>query len=450
MSTDKRLGESEGRFSKRTVWLAAFRWLENSRSVAPAGQRLPVGAPVSRWSHAARTLVGGGLLAAVMAVSSGVEAEEKKAGGAPAPSRWGQIEAGMGAMSPDGTLRRRFSLGESPELKALGIRLEMEHRVETDAWGRARSAWRVRGLQTFLAPTGREHLLWQPPGGAAVKFERARIGRALSEAGASRWRIREAAPGEFEIRSLDGQGWGYVQGNLVSAFHPALGELRCTTQGGWITTIRRAETGAEEAPLLTARYDENGQFIGCGISGKKPQNFMMNENHQLQGWLRADGTEVRFAYRDGLLSEIAEPGQPVRRYGWQENSGYERGDARWAATVHLAADEANTYTYEVAQRGFVMRRREMRSARETVTIYNPRRRRIEQRAGGETLIATFRGGTLGRGALERIVDGRGEVLENYHYDGRGQLVQVVRKGEPERVIGYDEAGRVFSFEEVHR
>ena len=407
--------------------LAAIRRLGNRRSVEAVG----------RW-----------LLAVVLVTGLVARADEKKPEPAPAPSRWGQIEAAMGAMSPDGTLRRRFSLGESAELKALGVRLEMEHRVETDAWGRARSAWRVRGLQTSLAPTGREHLLWQPPAVAAVKFERAQIGRALSAAGASRWRIREAAPGEFEVRSLDGQGWGYAQGNLVSAFHPALGELRCTTQGGWITTIRRAENGSDEPPLLAARYDDNGQFIGCVIGGQRPQSFIMNENSQLQSWLRADGAEVRFAYRDGLLSEIAEPGQPVRTYAWKENPGYERGDARWAAPVHLAADEANTYNYDVAQQGFVMRRRENVTGRETVTIYNPRRRRIEQQSGGETLLATFRGGTLGRGALERIVDGRGELLEDYRYDGRGQLVKVVRKGEPERAISYDEAGRVFSFEEV--
>ncbi|MGH7945118.1 MAG: hypothetical protein ACREF9_08930, partial [Opitutaceae bacterium] len=246
-------------------------------------------------------------------------------------SRWTQIEAETGLMNLDGTLRRRFSLGESRELKLLGLQAEFEHRLETDAFGRARSVWRVRGLQTFLALVGREHLLWQPPGGIPVKFERARIGRALSEAGSARWRIRESAPDVFELRSLDGLAWHYAHGRLVSATHPALGELRFTTQGAWITAIRHADGAPGAPPLLAAGYDENGRLISCALGGQKPHGFVVDESGQLQTWRRADGTDVRFAYRDGLLSEIVEPGHAVQRFTWKENPGHERGDSRWAA-----------------------------------------------------------------------------------------------------------------------
>jgi len=70
------------------------------------------------------------------------------------PTVWGQIQTFKGVMQLDGTLLHQFSVGSSHRLDLLGIRLILQHEVETDEEGKARSVWQVRGLQTSLVPSG--------------------------------------------------------------------------------------------------------------------------------------------------------------------------------------------------------------------------------------------------------------------------------------------------------
>jgi len=360
-------------------------------------------------------------------------------------TQWTQIEAALGAVSLDGTLRLNLPLGASVDLKQLGVRLELEHRIETEATGRARSEWRVKGLQSSLAPTGRTQLRWQPPAGAPVKFERAKIGRRLADAGATRWLIRELAPGELEIRSLDGRAWRYRQGALVSAEHPTLGQLRFSTQGAWITRIEQSDAPAGEPPLLQARYDDCGRLVSWQVGAGKPQQLTWSEDGRLTTWRRADDSDVQLRYHDNLLSEMLESGKPPQSFAWGENPGYGRGDSRWAAPVHLVSDGANDYTYELTSKGFVMKRTELAKDTVTTTVFNPRRRRLNQQADGFDFLVVFRQG-VGGTALERI-EVRGEVMEKYLYDERGQLTGIQRHGEPERRLNYDESGRLMALEE---
>jgi len=362
-------------------------------------------------------------------------------------TQWAQIEAAAGQMNLDGTLRLSFPMGTSAALKQLGLRIELEHRIETDAAGRARSEWRVKGLQSSLAPTGRTQLRWQPLAGAPVKFERTKIGRRLADAGSARWLIRELAPGELEIRSLDGRAWRYRQGVLVSAEHPTLGQLSFSTQGAWITRIEQTDAPAGGPPLLQARYDDTGQLVSWQVGAENPQQLIWNAKGHLTAWLRADGSEVKFSYRDNLLSQLAEPDKPLRLLSWRANPGFDRGDSRWAAPAHLASDGTDTYSYVLTSRGFVMGRRAGNSGSEITTIYNPLRRRLEQRTQGESFVVTFRGGVAARGALECISTGKGGIMEEYRYGEKGQLLAVKRKGEPERILSYDESGRLIALEE---
>lgn len=361
-------------------------------------------------------------------------------------TQWTQIESALGAMNLDGTLRQNFPLGASVALKHLGVHFELEHRIDADSNSRARSEWRVRGLQSSLAPAGRTQLRWQPLAGAPVKFERAKISRRLTGAGSVRWLIRELAPGELEIRSLDGRAWRYRQGALVSAEHPTLGQLRFTTQGAWITRIEQTDAPADGPPLLQARYDDCGRLVSWQVEGKTPQHLTWSEVGHLTGWRRADGSELHLCYHDNLLSEILEPGKPPQPFIWGDNPGYGRGDSRWAAPVHLVSDGANDYTYELTSRGFVMKRTEFPKGTATTTVFNPRRHRLTQHTEGSDYLVIFRNGSCGTG-LERIEIG-GQVMEHYIYDERGQLTGIQRHGETERTLSYDESGRLLALEET--
>ncbi|MGH8021773.1 MAG: hypothetical protein ACREIA_26525 [Opitutaceae bacterium] len=345
------------------------------------------------------------------------------------------MEARLGSVGLDGMLRRSYSLIENSDTKRLGLRCTLEHKLERDACGRPRSVWQIPALQSFLVPEGREELRWQSTSGAVVRFEIEKIGRALSEAGAAAgWRIREARAGEYEIRALDGRWWRYVDGLLTAIGHPALGEFVVTTQGGLICDIREAGAGDHGDVLLHAEYDERGHPLLLKDGNDKCHLFQWDEAGHLILWKSGEGKESRFEYAGGLVWGIRGAGGSQERFYWAENPGWRRGDSRWPAPVHLRSDGGHDFAYALSQEGFTIEVRGATSRIESRTIFNPRRHRLEQHAGGETLVFWFRDTPHGTGGLERVETGAGEVLEAYAYDARGQLVGVSRAGESKREL----------------
>ena len=418
-----------------------FDWRTDRWSVAPDHRSGLRRGHLAAWARV--------LLVALLANSGASFAAETPTTPAPAKpvSRWAEIDAATGAMALDGTLRLSFPLGSAPELKTLGVVAELRHGVETDAHGLARSGWQFRGLQSSLVPVGRERLRWRAFSGESVEFERAKIGRAFSDAGNARWLIREVGGSGHEIRAGDGRTWRFWAGLPVEVEDPALGAFIIVTQGALVREIRRADALPGAPPLLQAAYDVSGRLLVLTVGAAAKQRFAWDAAGQLSSWQRADGQTVRFTYREGLLVSVAEPNRPERALAWAKNPGHARGDSRWVAPVHLAADNGTAYAYTLSVAGFALRRRPPGDGAEVVTVFNPRRRRLEQRSGDVALIVTFRGGTAGRGALEKIETGTGEVLESYRYDARGQLVGITRQGQPERSLAYDETGRVLALEE---
>ena len=375
-------------------------------------------------------------------VSSGAGNGMLPASTTPIPkSRWAEIEAATGQMALDGSLRCRFSLGETREMRLLRLRLELEHQITTDAFGHAQSSWIVRGVRTSLAPIGRTHLLWVPPSGPQLKFELAKIGRALSDAGPARWRIREARPAVYEIRADDGISWTYQNGRLVRATHPALGELAAKTQGGYITELRLADAAPGAPPLLKADFDSTGALMTLCLSGHKPHQFAYGPDGHLESWTSEDGAAMHFTYSGKLLAAFDGHGMQ-EQLSWAANPGYGRGDSRWPSPVHLASDNENRYEFDMESRGFVLRRTEIATGRRVLTYFNPRRSRVEQMIGNDGTIVTFRRSGAARGRLEQIQDRQGVILEEYGYDDAGQLALIRRKGEPERRLTYDDLGRL--------
>lgn len=387
-----------------------------------------------------------GLAVLSLAVRIGLFGAEGKTEPAWQQSQWTQIEKAIGAMNLDGTLRLSFPLGTSPALKQLGLRMELEHCIEVDANGQACSDWRVKGLHSSLVPAGRKQLRWQPLSGPMVSFESAKITRALSPAGPSRrWLIRESGPSDYDIRSLDGRAWHYEHGSLTYAEYPALGQIRFSIQGTAITQVTQTDAPINDPPLLRVSYNENGRMTSCQVGEGMVQRLEWNKEGQLVSWQRGDGNEVRFAYQDGLLNSVMESDKPPRHFAWQKNPGFGRGDARWPASVHLVSDGADEFSYEFTSAGFVLGKKEAKTGNIVRTLFNPRRRRLEQLNDGFKFVVKFRGNDGGT-ALERIEVG-GKTLERYVYDEYGQLTGLQRAGEPERKIGYDESGRLMTLEE---
>lgn len=371
---------------------------------------------------------------------SAVTAERRAPWSSPA---WEQVEERLGGITPTGLPRLAYPLSESIDARRLGLRCQLEHDVDIDARGRPRSWWRIAALRTFLVPEGRDKLLWQPPGAAVVRFDRARIGRAHAEAGPPHWLIRRCAKNEYEIRSRDGRTWVYRRGSLISLTHPVLGSFTVRVDGGAVREIK-SDDAPTASPVLRADYDDAGNCLRLAIGGDDMQVFEWDTRGRLISWQRPVAGTTVFDYRDGLLSEMAEEGHPPRRYTWAENPGWRRGDSKWLKPVHLASDGDSHYTYALTQRGILIERLETSTGRRIVTIFNPRRNRLEQRLDEGAVLVTFREGPASRGAFERIETDQGEILEDYRYDDQGNLVGVRRIGEPELELSYDESGRLMA------
>jgi len=396
------------------------------------------------------TLIFWGFFGLALAAITCCGAEEKaKPLLTPTPSRqWPELEKAMGNVNMNGVLRLSYPLGEGKALQTLGLHCSLEHTIEVDGRGCVRSRWLITGLKTLLAPSDRQHLLWQPLFGPPVSFMRSKIGHSLNEAGASHWLIREAALNVYEIKALDGRSWRYEAGVLTSVEHPALGILKVVMRGGLLCELRATDAASDAPAWLAAKYDQAGRLESITLAGVGTHSFVWDSNGQLLTWKRAAGGQVEFEYQQGLISSIKEPDKDVKRYSWAENPGHERGDSRWRWPVHLASDEAHAYRYELSHKGFVLSCSDNASGRETVSIFNPRLHRLVQRRNGETIIVTFHGSSGNTSALQRIENDQGEILEDYQYDERGLLVGVKRKGELDRSFSYDEDGRLMALDEM--
>ena len=201
-------------------------------------------------------------------------------------------------------------------------------------------------------------------------------------------------------------------------------------------------------PLLEVSYDANARPVSLRIGSNSADAFHWNNDGLLTSWERSSGGTVAFAYEDRVLSKISEPDRAPRHFAWGENPGYARGDSRWRYPIHLQSDGESRYSCALASKGYVIHRKQVSTGVETTTIFNPRRLRLEQRTGGEVLIVTFQRGSDGVTKLERIENGEGVILEEYLYDNSGQLVNIIRKGEPVRKLTYDATGRLMDIVEV--
>ncbi|MEN9635205.1 MAG: hypothetical protein RL077_3609, partial [Verrucomicrobiota bacterium] len=90
--------------------------------------------------------------------------------------------------------------------------------------------------------------------------------------------------------------------------------------------------------------------------------------------------------------------------------------------------------------------RDRDSGQEVLTVFNPRLRQLKQSIGRDIRVVFFRNESGGSGNLQRIETGDGEVLEEYRYDQRGKLVSILRKGDSERTLRYDEDGRIIALD----
>lgn len=360
---------------------------------------------------------------------------------------WTEIQRNLDGIQPDGLPSLRFTLGESNELKIIGINLELVHDIEVDAYGRPRSIWLITNLQSSLSSGGRDSFIWKPVTGGNINFDMKGIQHKLTKSDDGNWYIRKLASGDYEIRSLDGHTWKYKKGVLIGGEHPLFGALNFTTLGAKLCSIKRRDD-SQAKPLIEVVYDAGAHPISLRIGTDEANLFNWDEAGYLTSWKGAKGKTVTFTYNNGLLASVTESGKQTRLFSWSENKGYERWGTLWRAPVHLTSDDDSNYKYIFRHKGFIITRTQKADAKEIVTIFNPRRKRLEQHTGKMEYIVTFCTQANKSMIPQRIEDGKGEVLEEYQYNDRGLLISIKQEGKPEQKLVYDDSDRLMDIVQV--
>lgn len=355
---------------------------------------------------------------------------------------YASIEARLGSIRLDGTLKLEFPLDVASCPPTLIAGLKLEHRIKVNARGAAVSVWEIPALRTFLVPAGRADLLWQKPDGTHENFDLARIGTSLTLSRDSSWQIRRGAPGVYEIRSSGGAYWRYEQGAWARFESPLFGQFVVVAQGGLVREVRPAGTSTDRR-VLCANYNQRGQVLSLmGHDPSQTHRFEWDDSGMLVRWTQPGGEVTNFAYAQGLLAAVEEGDAPARHFQWSPNPDWQRGDSIWPAPVHLSSDEHCDYSYRQSSKGFLIKSHDRQAGTIVRTRFNPRRYRLEQFSAAATLVVSLRSRLPHRGAVENIETADGVRLEEFIYDPVGNLVEVHRRGRAPVHVRHDDIGRV--------
>lgn len=357
-----------------------------------------------------------------------------------------EIERNMGLVRPNGLPDLEFPIETSDILELLGVRLGLRHVIISDAYGNYRSTWKISGLQSALTPRARGKLVWTQLSSQSITFDIDDIGPSLSHAGQTNWLIRKPSAMRYDIRAPDGRIWRYLNGYIETIRHPLLGEVKFDTRGAMVRRIHPPTSLVGEAPLLKVTYDTFGRPRSLAVGERVVSIFEWSDRQQLSLWQSSESGRVTFSYKEGLLTKVVTPNVATRWFKWAINGGHERGDSRWPAALHLAEDNENCYSYTLSHEGYRIARFDKDSGFESVTLFNPRRQRLEQKIGQSRLIASFISLDDRTTVLSKIEDGEGQILEQYTYDELGRLVGIERRGEPKQRLSYSQSGRLISVE----
>lgn len=358
-----------------------------------------------------------------------------------------EIEKNMGQIRPDGLVNLNLSIESNNTLNLLGVKLTLHHFLTTDAYGNPRSAWKLSGLQSSIVLGDRGTLVWTRFSGSPLTFNSDDVSRSFSHAGQPLWLIRKPSEKRFEVRALDGRTWRYVNGSVESMQHPLLGRLEFEAIGSRVQRIYQIIDSEETLPIVHVAYNALGRPQSLQVNEQMENTFEWTNQEHLLLWKSFKGGSVTFSYEGALLTAMNSTKMGTRWFKWAQNPGHTRGDSRWKAAVHLAEDNENCYNYMLSSKGYVLTRINKASGLKTVTLFNPRRRRLEQKIGKGYVIAIFRGTGNRITTLAKIENDQNQVLELYSYDELGRLVAIKRMGEPEQRLSYDETGRLMTLEE---
>lgn len=346
----------------------------------------------------------------------------------------------------NGGLRQRFALGMLQGSPEFSFPIYLQHGFRE---GEPVSEYKIPQLESYVAPEGREEILWLEPGGTRHFFKTKDILSKAPDKQTEPWVALKVDGGNYEFRSDDGWTYRYDSGSIVSLSAPTGRKLHFQTEGLRIRRIYQTASG-KEVNLLECKDNDLGQPESLQIGLEKHAFKFDPKSEHLLSWHTPDMGEksVTFSYSaKGLLESITPPTGDKATYTWGGNDGAWQKDAglelpKQENGAFLIADSDYKYTYGMNKAGLNLMRTDVLGIREGF-IYNPKTQQFvrRNRDGGETTEFFGAKGTA-KNRLESARDARGRETVRLTYDDQGRVKTKQMPGQPPLRFEYDEHDRI--------
>lgn len=244
-------------------------------------------------------------------------------------------------------------------------------------------------------------------------------------------------PDRIYIISKDRFVYAYDKGELKSLEAPSGRRLYFKTKGIRITGIeQRADTAVYN--LLSAKYDELNRLVSLKIGPISHKFAYEGDSEMLASWkpFNIPEREVKFRYRDGLLSSIAYPNTDRENFVWTTSlRDFEAGGRHYLDNAKfkpvLMSDSENMYTFGQEKAGIVMQKANLLGNADK-TIFNPRTNRLTtiDKGGVSNSVQWGRGfQNEATNKLSEVISPKGEAVVKLDYDEEGRISQMVKRGE---------------------
>ena len=366
-----------------------------------------------------------------------------------------------GQLRLDGQLYKRMGLGMlsgSPEFK---FPIYLEHNISKYPFGELEyfSQWTVPQLTSYVAPMN-GGIFWLSPGGEEYFFKWNSKNYPILGYRPTRIKTPYIAykgnakqePDRIYIISKDRFVYAYDKGELKSLEAPSGRKLYFKTKGIRITGIeQRADTAVYN--LLSAKYDELNRLVSLKIGPISHKFAYEGDSEMLASWkpFNIPEREVKFRYRDGLLSSITYPNTDRENFVWTTSlKDFEAGGRHYLDNTKfkpvLMSDSENMYTFGQEKAGIVMQKANLLGNADK-TIFNPRTNRLTtiDKGGVSNSVQWGRGfQNEATNKLSEVISPKGEAVVKLDYDEEGRISQMVKRGEKPVKYEYDDQDRIVS------
>lgn len=364
-----------------------------------------------------------------------------------------------GQLRIDGQLYKRMELGMlsgSPEFK---FPIYLEHNISKYPFGELErfSQWSVPQLTSYVAPIN-GGIFWLSPGGEEYFFKgndptykilSQRPNRMKAAYVAVRGNSQQE-PDRIYIVSKDKFVYTYDKGVLKSLEAPSGRRLYFKTNGIRITKIEQ-RVDAATYELLSAKYDALNRLTWLKIGPIRHKFSYDGESEMLTSWrpFNLEEREVKFSYKDGLLSSISYPNTDTEDFKWITSlRDFELSGRRYLDNAKfkpvLLSDSDNIYTFGQERAGIVMQKANLLGNADKI-IFNPLTNRLTNidKGGVSSSVQWGRGfQNEATNKLSQITSPKGEIIVRLDYDEDGRISKMTKRGEKPTQYKYDEQDRI--------